>query len=357
MNNSTNTTTVTVPEFQWISEDTRIVFEIIYIIVILLGVSGNVLVILAVTTIPSMKTVTNVFIANLAVADLIVTTICCPMILIHMLSYPNWTLGEDTCYFTTVCIHLSLTGSSFGLLAISVDRYLAIAHAQKQWMTFRKVNVIIIVTWLLSIMLAVPSALLKPDARQTLRPADLCLIVWRGSETTKRFEMIKAIIFLIIFNQIAFFYYRIAHILWKRKIPGNQTSENQEIAAKARRKVVKLLLIVLACFLGCWAPMLLYRLLKMLLPEGSFDPPEAIYTGTTVLSMANSAMNPVLYALFNRNFRMAFRNVCRKCFKNQVQPLPESFSVAANPTLSRRQTVRMMRLSEITSKRVSEVKM
>ena len=90
----------------------------------------------------------------------------------------------------------------------------------------------------------------------------------------------------------------------------------------------KLLLIVLACFLFCWAPMILNRVVEMVLPDGRFDPPVALYTGTTVLAMANSAMNPVLYALFNRNFRTAFRNIYRKCFNNQVVPLPEAFSVA-----------------------------
>lgn len=336
MNNSSNATNITLPaEFQWMSRDTRIAFGFIYILVICIGVVGNVLVILAVTKVPSMKTVTNVFIANLAVADLIVTTICCPLLLIHMLSYPNWALGDNMCYFTTVCIHLSLSGSSFGLLAISVDRYLAIAHAQKRLMTFQKVYVIIVVTWVISIMLAVPSLILKPDTSLIERSADVCLLVWRGSANSKRFEMIKGLLFLVLFNQIAFFYYRIARVLWKRKIPGNQTSENQEAASRARKKVVKLLLIVLACFLGCWAPMLLFRLLKMILPVRSFNPPAAMYTGTTVLAMMNSAMNPVLYALFNRNFRMAFRNIYRKCFNNQVLPLPEAFSVVTHPSPSR----------------------
>ena len=326
MNNSSNYTEIS--HFQWITVDMRIVFGLIYVLVILIGVSGNTLVILAVTKVPSMKTVTNVFIANLAVADLIVTTICCPLILSHMITYPNWTLGENMCYFTTVCIHLSLSGSSFGLLAISVDRYFAIAHVQRHLMTFKRVNIVIVVTWLLSVMLAVPSALIRPETTRVIPSGDLCLLVWRGSEATKRFEMFKGFVFLVIFHLIAFFYYRIARVLWKRKIPGNQTSENQEAASKARKKVVKLLLIVLACFLFCWAPMILNRVVEMVLPDGRFDPPVALYTGTTVLAMANSAMNPVLYSLFNRNFRTAFRNIYRKCFNNQVVPLPEAFSVA-----------------------------
>ena len=358
MYNLTQDTNITTTHFQWISEEARIFFDIIYIIIICTGVTGNVLVILAVTQVPSMKTITNVFIGNLACADLIVTTICCPLVLNHMLTYPDWTLGESMCYFSNFCIHLSLSGSSFALLAISLDRYLAIAHAQKQWMTFKKVNVFLVITWLLSIMLSVPSVLIKPDTSSLTRPADVCLHIWRGSEQTKRFEMIKALLFVLVFSFIAFFYYNIARVLWKRKIPGNQTSENQEVAQKARKKVVKLLLIVLFCFLGCWAPFMIYRLLKMILSEQKFQPPEAVYTGTTVFAMANSAMNPILYALFNRNFRFAFRNIYRKFWDNQVLPLPEAFSIAGTQetALTRgRHRSRLSTLSSLVPKKMSRI--
>ncbi len=351
--NETNTTNTLY--FQWISEDVRIFFDLIYIIIICIGVVGNVLVIVAVTQVPSMKTATNLFICNLACADLIVTTICCPLVLTHMITYPDWTLGENMCYFSNFCIHLSLSGSSFALLAISFDRYLAIAHAQKQWMTFQKVYVLIVVTWLLSTMLSVPSVLIKPDTSSITRPADVCLHVWRGSAETKRFEMIKALVFVVVFSMIAFFYYRIARVLWKRKIPGNQTSENQEAAQKARKKVVKLLLIVLFCFLGCWAPFMFYRLLKMILSDQKFDPPEAVYTGTTVLAMTNSSMNPVLYALFNRNFRFAFKNIYRKFRNNQVLPLPDAFSVAGTQDGVTRGRRSRLTLSSLVPKKMSRI--
>ena len=355
MYNLTQDTNITTTHFQWISEEMRIFFDIIYIVIIFTGVTGNVLVILAVTQVPSMKTVTNVFIGNLACADLIVTTICCPLVLNHMVTYPDWTLGENMCYFSNFCIHLSLSGSSFALLAISLDRYLAIAHAQKQWMTFQKVNVFLVITWLLSIMLSVPSVVIRPDTSSITRPADVCLQVWRGSERTKRFEMIKALVFVLVFSFIAFFYYKIARVLWKRKIPGNQTSENQEAAQKARKKVVKLLLIVLFCFLGCWAPFMIYRLLKMILSERRFQPPEAVYTGTTVLAITNSAMNPILYALFNRNFRFAFRNIYRKFLNNQVLPLPEAFSVAGTQELVTTRGRQSRLMSSLVPKKTSRV--
>ena len=53
-----------------------------YLAVSLLGVTGNVLVIAVMSKAPRMRTVTNYFITNLAVADLLVLVVCLPPTLI-----------------------------------------------------------------------------------------------------------------------------------------------------------------------------------------------------------------------------------------------------------------------------------
>jgi hypothetical protein len=57
--------------------------SVAYALVFFLGVIGNLLVIAVVVRYPSMQSVTNVFIANLAIADLLVVVICLPVNLIQ----------------------------------------------------------------------------------------------------------------------------------------------------------------------------------------------------------------------------------------------------------------------------------
>ena len=59
-----------------------IVLVMAYLAVLLVGVAGNVLVIAVMSKSPRMRTVTNYFITNLAIADLLVLVVCLPPTLI-----------------------------------------------------------------------------------------------------------------------------------------------------------------------------------------------------------------------------------------------------------------------------------
>lgn len=55
-----------------------VVLVAVYVVVLMSGICGNTLVILVVITKPHMRTVTNIFITNLASADLLVMLFCVP---------------------------------------------------------------------------------------------------------------------------------------------------------------------------------------------------------------------------------------------------------------------------------------
>lgn len=56
-------------------------FTIAYSLIFILGFVGNVIVISVISSKPQMRTVTNIFICNLAVADLLVVLFCVPVTL------------------------------------------------------------------------------------------------------------------------------------------------------------------------------------------------------------------------------------------------------------------------------------
>lgn len=59
-----------------------IVICIAYLVVFVVGVLGNVCVVLVVVSFPRMRSPTNLFIANLAIADLLVNVVCLPFTLV-----------------------------------------------------------------------------------------------------------------------------------------------------------------------------------------------------------------------------------------------------------------------------------
>ena len=111
-------------------------------------VGGNILTILAVRLSRSLRKVTsNLFVLNLAISDLMVG-LALPY---HLAFYLDKRLGEQelTCVMRFVMISLACSSSIYNLIAIAVDRYIAVVHPLKyeRHMTKTTAMIAIFVGW------------------------------------------------------------------------------------------------------------------------------------------------------------------------------------------------------------------
>ena len=83
----------------------RTASTVICVIVLLLGITGNLLVPYVVFRTKDLRNSTNLFLINLSIADLLVLIVCMPTVLIELHSNPEiWLLGENMCkYLTEYC--------------------------------------------------------------------------------------------------------------------------------------------------------------------------------------------------------------------------------------------------------------
>ncbi|KHN73575.1 Cholecystokinin receptor type A [Toxocara canis] len=106
----------------------RYTFALAYISVFLLCVIGNMTIIAVIVLQRSMRTVTNFFLANLAVADLLVGIFCVVQNATHfvLLSHGRWPFGELLCHAYVYVLHLIPNASAGILVLMSVERFIAV---------------------------------------------------------------------------------------------------------------------------------------------------------------------------------------------------------------------------------------
>lgn len=124
---------------------------------IVITVFGNILVIMSVVQYPPLRSVPNIFIVSLAVADLTVAIGVLPLNVVYNVT-GVWLFGGVVCKLWLTCDVLCCTASILNLCAIALDRYRAItqpiAYAQKR--TVSRVMWTVALVWIASAVISSP---------------------------------------------------------------------------------------------------------------------------------------------------------------------------------------------------------
>ncbi|XP_029770954.1 D(4) dopamine receptor [Suricata suricatta] len=74
---------------------------------------------------------------------------------------------------------------------------------------------------------------------------------------------------------------------------------------------MRVLPVVVGAFLVCWTPFFVVHVTRALCPTCAVPP--RLVSAVTWLGYVNSALNPVIYTVFNAEFRAVFRKALRLC--------------------------------------------
>ncbi|XP_073982039.1 dopamine D2-like receptor [Rhodnius prolixus] len=135
---------------------------------------GNVLVILAVYRERSLQSATNYFIVSLALADLLVAVLVMPFA-VYVLVNGSWSLPPFVCDFYIAMDVTCSTSSIFNLVAISIDRYIAVTQPIKyaKHKNNRRIWLTIVLVWAISCAIGSPIVMGLNNTPDRL--PDLCL--------------------------------------------------------------------------------------------------------------------------------------------------------------------------------------
>uniref|UniRef100_A0A8C8S0X3 Gastrin/cholecystokinin type B receptor n=1 Tax=Pelusios castaneus TaxID=367368 RepID=A0A8C8S0X3_9SAUR len=330
-----------------VSADLDFVVRILlYLLIFLLSVAGNTLVVLVLALNRRLHTVTNSFLLSLALSDLLMALCCMPFTLVPNLM-GTFIFGEAICKIVAYLMSVSVSVSTFSLAAIAIERYSAICNPlqSRVWQTRSHACRVIASSWLLSLLLMLPYAIYSTTVVQPTAQAGpahryilllLILFFIPGVVMSAAYGLISRELCrgshfarlnshqnggaepLAPCEEGDGCYVQLAkaggtlelHSLARAGTGGSPQDgariNSSEAILLAKKRVIRMLLIIVAMFFLCWLPIFTVNTWR------AFDQGAAhrALSGAPIsfihlLSYISTCVNPLVYCFMNRRFRKA----------------------------------------------------
>ncbi|KAI5226072.1 Neuromedin-K Receptor [Manis pentadactyla] len=317
---------------QFVQPSWRIaLWSLAYGAVVAVAVFGNLIVIWIILAHKRMRTVTNYFLVNLAFSDASMAAFNTLVNFIYAL-HSEWYFGANYCRFQNFFPITAVFASIYSMTAIAVDsyfrdsalqdsppqhprkfRYMAIIDPLKPRLSATATKIVIGSIWILAFLLAFPQFLYSKT--KVMPGRTLCYVQWpEGPKQHFTYHIIVIILVYCFPLLVMGITYTIVGItLWGGDIPGDTCDKYHE-QLKAKRKVVKMMIIVVVTFAVCWLPYHIYFILTAIYQQlNRWKYIQQIYLASFWLAMSSTMYNPIIYCCLNKRFRAGFKRAFRWC--------------------------------------------
>ncbi|XP_059991346.1 adenosine receptor A2b [Lagenorhynchus albirostris] len=284
-----------------------------------LAVAGNVLVCAAVGASSALQTPTNYFLVSLAAADVAVGLFAIPFAVTISLGFCT---DFHSCLFLA-CFVLVVTQSSiFSLLAVAVDRYLAVRVPlrYKSLVTGARARGVIAVLWVLALGIGLTPFL----GWNSKDRAANCTEPWDGTTNAScclvkcLFENVVPMSYMVYFNffgcvlpplLIMLVIYVKIFLVACRQLRRMELVGHSRTVLQREVHAAKSLAMIVGIFALCWLPVHAINCASLFQPAWAKEKPKWAMNTAILLSHANSVVNPIVYAYRNRDFRYTFHKI------------------------------------------------
>lgn len=316
-----------------------IVYTVFYVVVFLCGLIGNSLIISSVVKFKEMRKTVNIFLANLALADLLFVLLSTLDAVAFLFS--EWKGGKISCKIQGTLIEISYTVSVLTLAAIAVERYVSICKLQYKRRSIKQSIKMLLLIWLAAFLFC--AVLFYGYTTKIIDNKYQC----RNEQWSNQARLIfyvthSFLVYLLPLTLMCLSHYKISKALvdQKRKLTKSQNSmvkhksksvynnndsdEPLEHSKSMRRtmkpqkinlsrsRVIRLLIVVTSVFFGFWSPFIVIRILMY----SQVDVNDYFWRGSQLLIFATTAVNFIIYAFMSPTFRTAFSKILSRK-KNQ----------------------------------------
>ncbi|KAL0120150.1 hypothetical protein PUN28_008064 [Cardiocondyla obscurior] len=286
------------------------------IIIMIIGLTGNLLTIVALCKYPKVRNVAAAFIISLCIADFVFCLLVLPFDSIRFIN-ASWADIRFFCVFVPFLRYGNVGVSLLSVAAITINRYIMIAHHAIYSTVYKKywIATMIIFCWLFSYGMQIPTLAGvwgKFDYDSNL---ETCSIVKdRNGNTPKTFLFVMG--FLIPCVVIVGCYAKIFWVVHKSesrmrkhagptiKSPHTPGKDIRELKQKRSEwRITKMVLAIFLSFLACYLPITIVKV-----ADAEVKCPECHILGYLLLYFA-SCVNPIIYVIMNKQYRQAYAGV------------------------------------------------
>ena len=310
----------------------KIIKTIAYSLLLVTILVGNSLVIAVTCRNRNLQKTINFLILNMALSDLFVPLFGLP-IRIEQIYLPQgrWLVGgafgSITCKILPFATDVSLIVSVLTLEAIAIERFLGVVYPLQNHTIVKrtKCGVAIALIWVMAAVY--PSLNFFKFKIIDKGTKAYCFRSWKPTFSNTEAFKVEAPVLLVCFTIIPFIlltslYSVIIVSLHRQKGRLQFASDERQRRAKENKLVTYMLLTVVIVFLITWTPFNIYWFLRAYIwsYKRPCDSRHLIFTANFLI-YAHPSINPIIYGVFNENYRRGFRELLC-CLPRSIPCLP-----------------------------------
>ncbi|XP_022778994.1 neuropeptide FF receptor 2-like [Stylophora pistillata] len=296
-----------------------------YIAIIITGLVGNSLVIAVISGKKSKRSIYDLFILNLGMADLSFIFFYMPVLIYE--EYIN-SIYKTVYYCRLVQPLLTIFYflSIFTISSMAIHRCKVITNPHKPKMKKRTGYLWIAAVWLFTFIIVLPLSIVTKSTNGK------CDEKWPTLNHRKAYTLALFILqFVIPLQIIAAAYLKIGIYLWRSAAPQSSLSSVKSKRVQRRKKeniqVVKTLALIVILFTVCLLPGQIGYLLWEFGDEEDLATIDIICKFATILDCLHACVNPIVYGLLTERFRreyIRYLSFCLSCGTKQVNTMQET---------------------------------
>ncbi|XP_067884915.1 proteinase-activated receptor 2-like [Heterodontus francisci] len=303
---------------------TTVFLPLVYIVVFIIGLPSNAMALWVFAYRTKMKHPAAIYMANLALADLLFI-IWFPLKISYHLNGNNWIFGEGLCKVLVVFFYGNMYCSILFMTCLSVQRYWVVINPISQ--SRRKTCIaysISIFIWIIIVLGTMPLYL---NIQQTANITNLNIITCHDVLREDQLASSMFDYFLSLAIGVYFFPALLTLFAYVLMIKALKASANEANIGKSRKRAIELIITVLTMYLVCFTPsniMLIvhYSLIKY---KGNSNV-YAFYIVSLCLSSINSCIDPFVYYFVSKDFRDHVQNTLQCRSVRTVRSIQASFA-------------------------------